>query len=228
MNWLVFIYGSIFCNLQYSILMHKNELIACFVGVIVGGILFFFINNTGHQIHGHDHWNNSTHPIDYADNADEVHVHSDFVLFLNGEKVDLSDDKYQSQASQILHTHIHLHDNNDEVIHRHDHDITLGDFFNSLDFTLTNECITDDTDTEFCTNETDELMVFVNDKRILDPANYVNQEEDQILIYHGSKDDSETIRELLLSITDTACIYSGTCPERGTAPPESCGLTCEL
>ena len=71
-------------------------------------------------------------------------------------------------------------------------------------------------------------MVFVNDERIDTPKDYVNEEEDLILVYFGDKNDSETIQSLLLEITDKACIYSGTCPERGTAPPESCGLTCEL
>lgn len=214
-------------NLEYSMNMKINEIAACLVGIIVGGTLFYFVNNAIHAMHGHEH-KSDLHPIGYADNDDEVHVHSDFVLYLDGAEIDLTDDKYQSKTEQILHAHIHLHDNNDEIIHRHDHDITLADFFVSLGFELTNNCITNDIGQSFCTTEAEELMVFVNDERIDNPADYVNQEEDRILIYHGSRSDSETITELLLSITDRACIYSGTCPERGTAPPESCGLTCEL
>ena len=213
--------------LAYSMAMKINEIGACIAGIIVGGALVYFFNHGLHGMPGHDH-SGDTHPIGFADNEDEVHVHSDFVLFLGGSKVDLSDDKYQSEGMQVLHAHIHLHDNNDDVIHRHADDVTLADFFTSLGFTLTNDCITSDTGEEFCTNDTEELMVFVNDERIDEPATYVNQEEDQILIYHGNRDDNETIRNLLLEITDKACIYSGTCPERGTAPPESCGLTCEL
>jgi hypothetical protein len=207
--------------------MKTNELIACGVGLVVGGIVAYFIIQTT-QPHHHDMMSMDTHPIGYADNPEEVHVHSDFVLYLNNEQVDLTNDKYQSKAAQILHANIHLHDNNDEVIHRHDHGVTLGDFFGSLGFDLTNDCITNDMAVAFCTDDTEELMVFVNDERITEPATYVNEEEDRILIYHGNKDDNETIRDLLLDITDRACIYSGTCPERGTAPPESCGLTCEL
>ena len=205
--------------------MKNTELIAFIIGILVGGFVTTFVIQSTQPQH---HMDSDKHPICYADSAEEVHVHSDFVLYFDGGQVDLSADKYQSASDQILHAHIHLHDNNDEVIHRHDHGVTLSDFFGSLGFNLSNDCLTGDTGVAFCTADNDELMVFVNDERINEPATYVNQEEDRILIYHGDKDDNETIRTLLLGITDKACIYSGTCPERGTAPPESCGLTCEL
>lgn len=172
------------------------------------------------------HNTNEEHSADY--HTEDVHVHSDFVVHLAGTEYDLTADKYQTTAEQELHKNIHLHDNEDEVIHRHDHGVTLGDFFDSLGFTLTDRCIINDTSTEFCSDTTNELLVFVNDERINNPANYVNEEEDRILIYYGDPNDSKKITELLLSVTDRSCIYSGTCPERGTAPPESCGLTCEL
>ncbi|MFT7644927.1 MAG: hypothetical protein ACI9BF_000592 [Candidatus Paceibacteria bacterium] len=201
----------------------KSELMACGIGIFIGGM--FTMLFMGNLLPTEDKYQ---HPIGYSDTPEEVHVHSDFVLFLDGEEIDLSDDKYQSDTAHIMHADIHLHGNDDEVIHRHDHGITLGVFFGSIGFDLTPDCITSDTETLFCTDDYNELMVFVNDERIEDLVNYVNKEEDRILIYFGDKDDSETIKNLLLSITNKSCIYSGTCPERGTAPPESCGLTCEM
>jgi len=193
------------------------------VGIIIAaGVGYWYMaSQPGHMM-------SDTHPIGFADSDEEVHVHSDWVLHIDGITFDLSDDKYQSGNMQVLHEHIHLHDNNDDVIHRHDHGVTLGAFFNSLGFTLTNECVTTDTGEEFCSDDTSELMVFVNDERLDDFKDYVNQEEDKILVYYGGSEDTEKITELLLSVTDKACIYSGTCPERGTPPPESCGITCEI
>lgn len=169
-----------------------------------------------------------SHPIGYADSAEKVHVHSDFILYLDGVEYDLSDDKYQSKTGHVLGEHIHLHDNNDEIIHRHDHGVTLGSFFDSLGFSLTDNCIETEEGDTFCSEAERELIVFVNDVRIESPSTYVNQEEDRILVYYGDTGASSTITDLLLRITDKACIYSGTCPERGVAPAESCGLTCEL
>lgn len=168
-----------------------------------------------------------SHPIGYADNEEDVHVHSDFVVYLSGKEYDLSDDKYMSAKNQILHADVHLHDNNDEVIHRHDYDVTLAAFFKSIGFTLTDECITTDTNETFCTNESQSLLLFINGTPTTTIASYVNQEEDQLLLYYGSPTSSEIENELS-NITDDSCLYSGTCPERGVAPPESCGLTCEL
>lgn len=168
------------------------------------------------------------HPVGYAETADEVHVHSDWLLHIDGTTYDLTDDRYQSSSMQVLHEHIHLHDNNDEVIHRHDHGVTLEAFMRSLGFTLTDVCITNDLNETFCSDGGNELMVFVNDERIGDFAEYVNQEEDRILIYYGDPENTLGIRDLLQAITDQSCIYSGTCPERGTPPPESCGITCEI
>lgn len=201
----------------------KKHLIPPFItGLVIGAGLTYF---TLPLLASHTE---TTHPIGYADNADDVHVHSDFVVYLDGTHYDLTDDKYQTEGDHLLHKSIHLHDNVDEVIHRHDFDITLSDFFSSLGFTLTNDSITDDAGNQFASDTDNELLVFVNDERIAEPATYVNQEEDKILVYFGNKNDSEKITELLLGITDNACYYSGTCPERGIAPAESCGLTCEL
>lgn len=168
-----------------------------------------------------------THPIGYSENPDSVHVHSDFILFVNGEQYDLSTDEYQSSAASTLHAHIHLHDNQGNVIHRHAPDVTLGDFFTSLGFSLSDECLTLKDAATFCTNATNTLVVYVNNEPITDFAQYVNQEEDKILIYYG-ENTSETINALMATITDDACYYSGTCPERGTPPAEGCGLTCEI
>lgn len=193
---------------------------------IVGCLIGAFIVNA-FEINTYSQ-NTAAHPIGYADNTDEVHVHSDWVLHIAGTTYDLSDDTYQSSHAQVLHKNIHLHDNNDAVIHRHDHGITLRSFFESLGFTVTATCITTDTADTYCNDGNHELMVFVNDERIPNFTEYVNQEEDRILVYYGERNDSDTIKALLLSITDLACIYSGTCPERGAPPPESCGITCEI
>ncbi|MEM9336834.1 MAG: hypothetical protein AAGA35_03195 [Patescibacteria group bacterium] len=180
---------------------------------------------TGKHHHGHLH--EGSHPVGYAEHEDEVHVHSDFVVSIAGETIDLSDDRFMTSSTQTLHPHIHLHDNNGNIIHRHEHDITLGAFFESLGFPLTNDCITTEAGVEYCTNDKQALLLFVNGVVTPSIADYVNQEEDQLLVYYGSPNAPE-IPELLEAVSDESCVYSGTCPERGVAPPESCGLTCEL
>jgi len=56
---------------------------------------------------------------------------------------------------------------------------------------------------------------------------YVPVDDDRILLYYGEATNT-MIATYLENIPDDSCYYSGTCPERGVAPDEECGLTCEL
>lgn len=161
------------------------------------------------------------------EDTEEVHVHSDFLFYINDSRVDLSDDKYQSGINGVRHEDFHLHDNDQNVLHRHAEGLTLVEFLASLDFTLTAECLTTDVGTEYCIDDVSQLKLYVNGETVSDPFSYIPQEEDRILLYYGTP-ENPNLAEYLLAISNEACIYSGTCPERGLPPPESCGLTCEI
>lgn len=157
----------------------------------------------------------------------DVHVHSDFLLYINDQQIDLTADRYQSLPGAVKHKNIHLHDNEDHVVHRHADGIPLAEFLDSIGITLTDDCLTIDDGTEYCASDDTELALYVNGQRWPELTEYENQEEDQLLLYYGTK-ANERLIEYMRQITDESCIYSGTCPERGIAPSESCGLTCEL
>jgi hypothetical protein len=164
-------------------------------------------------------------PFTYYD--DEVHVHADFLIYIDDQKMDLTSEKYQSSTKQILHKNVHLHDGDDNVVHRHAEGITFAEFLASVGFTLTNECLTNDEGTSYCSNNDKVLSLFVNKVPKTIITEYIPQEEDQVLLYFGTR-DNQKLSEYQNSITDESCIFSGTCPERGIAPAESCGLTCEI
>lgn len=195
--------------------------IAFVIGVLVAFGAGRFLT-ADDSVHVDDH----NHEQDHAET--EVHVHSDFIVFLDGSELDLSDDKYMSAANQVLHDSIHIHDNDDRILHRHAENITLADFFESLGFILTDTCFTTDAGEEYCSDEDNELILLVNGERVEQPSKYINQDNDRFLLYYGDEKDQATIDTQFARITDEACIYSLTCPERGTPPPESCGLTCEI
>jgi hypothetical protein len=196
---------------------------AFIIGVLLAFTVGAFIAPT---VFHHNH-HGTTHPIGYSEDG-EVHVHADWLVQLNGTTYDFSGDQYQTTATQELSNVIHLHDNNGLVIHRHDHDVTMALFLESLGFTLTDTCITTDQDETYCSNETNQLVLYVNGEATPELSQYVAQEADRLLLYYGPTDEREVIAALQSEVSDLACIYSGTCPERGTPPPEACGLTCDL
>jgi len=194
--------------------MNKKAFI---LGVILGAIAMrIFLVASASEEHDHE---------DHA-HSDDVHVHADFMMVLDDKKIDLTQDKYQSKVGDVKHADAHLHDNQGNILHRHAEEVTLADLINSIGFTLNNDCINTD-DEKLCTDDNKALILFVNGEEFSPIDSYIINDEDQTLLYYGIK-DSPKIADYLNSLTDEACIYSGTCPERGTPPPEACGLTCEV
>jgi hypothetical protein len=193
--------------------MKRKELLACAVGIIIGGLLVYV-------------WQFATTPAtDPYDTA--YHIHADFKIYIGDEKIDLSSDEYMTTAMQELSDHVHLHDNNGDVEHVHLEGVTFSEFLGTIKISLTNDCLIYSNET-YCSNEKRRLWLFVNDALYTDSIeSYIPADSDQILVYYGNA-SSDQIQSFLDSVTDNACLYSGTCPERGIAPPENCGLTCEL
>jgi hypothetical protein len=156
----------------------------------------------------------------------EVHVHADFAVYMNGTKLDFTKTEYQSSVGHEKDEHVHLHDGKGNIIHRHEEGVTLPEFFTSIGYQLTKDCFTTDTGTQYCTNASSSLALYVNEKKVDDILAYIPQEEDRVLLTYGASD--QNLAAELASVSDEACIQSGTCPERGIATQESCGLTCDV
>ena len=157
----------------------------------------------------------------------DVHVHSDFAVYVQDKKLDLTSDKYQSSLKSEKDENVHIHDGNDHVLHRHADAITFANFLKSIGFTLTDDCFTTDSGETICSDEKNEVALYVNGEKRSDVTSYINQEEDRILVHVGPR-NNPNLQTYLDSVTDEACIPSGTCLERGQPVSETCGLTCDL
>ena len=194
-----------------------QPVIAGIFGACVGaGLVYFFLQTSA-----------TPHPI--ANPFDtEYHVHADFRIFVGEQQVKLTDDIFMTSNQRTVHKHAHLHDGNGEVKHIHAEDLTFASFLQSLAITLTDSCLTLFDGQALCSGEEQEVLLYVNNELYTEPLNqYVPVDDDRILLYYGNPQD-QSIQTYLEEIPSDACYYSGTCPERGVAPPESCGLTCEL
>ena len=180
--------------------------------------MFLFLQNTQQS---------STHPI--ADPFDTAyHVHADFRIFIGDDQVDLTADKFMTTAMNMVSEDAHLHDGNGEVKHIHAEEVTFASFLESLDIILTPDCLTLFSGEALCSGDEQGLQLYVNQVLYTQPlTEYVPMDDDRILLYYGDP-LNENIQTYIEEIPADSCYYSGTCPERGVAPPESCGLTCEL
>lgn len=164
----------------------------------------------------------------YLNYDNEYHVHADFLVSINGEKINFSQSIYQSTATKVLHPGVHLHDGWGDVIHYHSPGITLQKFFESLSMNLTNQCITTIDNVSYCENETHTFEVYLNNEVLLEPQEYVAEDLDQLaIVYYPS---GFSIDPILENVTDKACIQSALCPERGEPSEGTCvtGETCQV
>ncbi len=127
--------------------------------------------------------------------SDKVHWHIDFGLFVAGKKYNLNDKKYDE-----THPDIHLHDEYGDLVHIHKSGMTLGIFFESLKLSVK------------------PTVLYVNGQKYNENWEiYVPKDLERIALSTG-----ELNQVTLNQVTDKACIYSETCPERGKPPTENC------
>ncbi len=166
-----------------------------------------------------------------AVNPDPNHTHADFLMVIEGRMIDFSDEKYMSEAvtdetepheheEGYLHQYLHLHDGVGHVIHRHKPGLTIGEFFDSIGVTMTENCVTLDNGASYCNDAENRWRMLVNgEERALDPA-YTFEDLDRLLFVYGA--DDATLTRLTEEVSDDACLFSRTCPERGDPPAENC------
>lgn len=202
--------------------MRRTEIIACLVGLVIGASLTaWFIVPSGTLFSSPS----TTHSITQTD--EEYHIHADFLIYVNDTKLDMNREEFMTTNEQTLHTQAHLHDGNGEVLHLHEPGVTFAAFLESLSLVLTEDCLTVAT-TAYCTSEESQLSLYVNAEPYPGAiTEYEPIDDDAILLYYGAY-NKELITTYMNEVKDDACYYSGTCRERGVAPPESCGLTCEI
>ncbi len=159
----------------------------------------------------------------------DVHYHADFALYIDSERFDFAQEKYMSTENKSLSNFVHLHDLKGNIIHKHAEGVTLGLFFETLDMNLNDTCLVLDDGTSYCNEENKEWKMYVNGKHNDQFAGYDIRDEDKILLSYGDEVEEE-LKAQIDSVSDEACIYSLTCPEKGTPPEEATciGETCTV
>jgi hypothetical protein len=163
-----------------------------------------------------------------AVNPDPNHTHADFAVWIEGKQIDFSADQYMSGSSEdpehknALQQYLHLHDHNGHVVHRHKPGLTLADFFSSLPGIRYQGTEWKFVDCFACARSagTFPVKLYVNGIEQPKGAAYVFSDNDKLLITDAA--DPVELRKQQRMVTDDACLYSRTCPERGDPPTENC------
>ena len=130
-----------------------------------------------------------------------THIHADFQAYTLGKPLDFNLPRYQ-----VMEDLTHVERNDGEVIHIHATGITLGYFFKSLGYELTDECFALDTGNKYCNLGKATLKVYLKNRgsdweQIYYPSDYVIQDLDKMLVTYGPEDNNQ-IKEQQATVTD--------------------------
>ncbi len=123
-----------------------------------------------------------------------IHEHFDLKVYIDGKPMDFSKTRYQLKSA-----YIHLEEGIGEVVHIHATGITLQHFFNTIEITLNENCMTVDAN-KMCSVGGKTLRYYANGKLIEEKEDYVPKDFDKILITYGDETEAE-IQQQIASLT---------------------------
>lgn len=130
--------------------------------------------------------------------SDDVHYHANFGLYVNGVRDEFKNftfyeevqscDQHDSDNPKTL---VHLHDNNNHVVHVHAHAVTWSQFFANLGYGLNDKVLTTDKGVYVDGAEGMHLTFWLNGQAVDGVANRVIASRDVLLVSYG--DDNQAI-----------------------------------
>lgn len=153
--------------------------------------------------------------VTYA--PERVHYHANFAVYLNGVREEFKSPRYyQEEVICSLGQNIttpearaHLHDNDNAVVHVHDHAVTWGQFFNNIGWSVGSDFIQTDSSTMYRENDTSKLHIFFDNQDytgLTSIANRVIKDKDRLLISYGNLDDA-TLTQEAKAVSTTAAAH---------------------
>jgi hypothetical protein len=131
----------------------------------------------------------------FAQGAIATHHHANFAVFINGDRLDLTADKYMEDVEGCKpdfvplqpRERVHMHSNEDVVAHVHDEGVTWGHFFANIGFSLSDSALQTDEGIIYSAQGNKKLSFIVNGEEVSSISNDLLVSEDKVLISYGSE-----------------------------------------
>ncbi|MDR0787499.1 MAG: hypothetical protein LBG44_06490 [Gemmatimonadota bacterium] len=152
-----------------------------------------------------------------------VHLHANWAVFIDGERLDLSGDEYMQEIYVCMADpehqepidRVHMHENNQDIVHVHGPGVTWGQLMTNLDFALGDTFLfTHDAHLENTDSQT--LTFVLNGMVVPSVHNRLIGDRDRLLISYGPESPEEVLKTQYPQVATTAIDYD-TMPD-----PASC------
>lgn len=174
--------------------INKKILIAAILGFIAGAVWFVAVRFVTYK-------------------SDNVHYHANFAVYVNGEREEFDNFTFYEEVEACAgdsesnpKTRVHMHNNENHIVHVHDNLVTWGHFLANLGYGLTNDSLRTDAGV-FVNDDGDQLKFMLNGQEVQSVANRVIGNQDILLISYGSE-DTETLEERFEDIPHDAGEYN--------------------
>lgn len=133
--------------------------------------------------------------------SDAVHYHANFALYINGQHDEFKNFSFYEEVQACntndkdnVKARVHMHDENNHLIHVHANGVTWSQFFTNLDYALGDNLIKTDKGVYVDGQDGNKLTFMLNGKETGTIADTVIKSEDVLLINYG-KDDQSTLQK---------------------------------
>ena len=113
---------------------------------------------------------------------DSTHEHVAFLIFINGNVLDLSKPEYMVRARRV-----HIEGLDGTVIHKHATGITIDHFLETLGMRFDKNCLVDDKGNNYCDSEESALKFYVNGNPNNEFNNYIIKQFPVVNLDYGIK-----------------------------------------
>lgn len=156
----------------------------------------------------------------------EVHHHANWAIWIHGERVDLSGDRYMedvaacgtdSQLEIAPENRVHMHENNQDVVHVHHGGATWGHLMQNLGWGLGADWIVTDSGEVYNGSDGGELHFILNGFTVPPAHNRVIGPRDRLLISYGTEDYGDLMYNRFTTVADDAVVFDATFDPAGCA-----------
>lgn len=114
-----------------------------------------------------------------------------FAIFTNGTFRTFTNPMYHNLSPSV-----YIESSNPNIIHVKKENITWNDFFKTLPFKLTKECLTTGTRQTFCANDSKKLKFYINGTYDSEALEKIIKHGDQLLVSYGDVNDEKIQKQL--------------------------------
>lgn len=143
-----------------------------------------------------------------------THYHANWAVMVNGEELDFSADSYMqpvaacAAADMVLPAaRVHLHNNDDQVVHVHHAGVTWGHFLTNLGMAVGDDYLIVDSNRRFFAGDDRTLEFVVNGFVVSDIAMRLIDPGDRLLISYGPEGVEEVAGEQFSRVASNAEVF---------------------